>query len=118
MKVATSAARPCTPTGARSCHDSRLLLRPPLVAPPAEFVRAAFGNGGDVEPPVAVQVRSNDLVGVRPELLQHVLFPRDLPGVARVLEPDQLSLRPPGGGDNVGLAVAIQVRGEGFEGEG
>src|SRR5437016_4123595 len=91
-----------------------LLLRP-LVAPPAQLVGAALGGGDDVGPLVAVEVGDDHLVCPRPSLLQLVHRPLAL-RIAGVLEPDQATVSAPGRGNDVQLAVAVEVGGERLEG--
>ena len=89
----------------------------PFVAPPADFVAAAFGGGDDVEAAVAVDVGGDDHVGVGPAVFEELHVPRAA-GVAAVFEVGDAAGVAPGGGDDFDVAVTIEVGGDGFEGVG
>ena len=89
----------------------------PFVAPPADFVAAAFGGGDDVEAAVAVDVGGDDHVGVGPAVLEELHVPGTA-GVAAVLEVGDAAGDVPGGCDDFDVAVVVEVGGDGFEGVG
>src|SRR5262245_10963990 len=82
-----------------------------LVPPPAHLVRAALGTADYVEPLVAVEFGGNHRVGAGPAILEHSHRPGFL-RVAGVLQPDDAAAAAaaPGRGDDVELAVAVEVR--------
>ena len=88
-----------------------------LVAPPADFVAAAFGGGDDVEAAVAVDVGGDDHVGVGPAVLEELHVP-GAAGVAAVFEVGDAAGDVPGGCDDFDVAVVVEVGGDGFEGVG
>src|SRR5579863_5199249 len=91
-----------------------LFLGCSLIAPPAKLIRPAFGAGGDVETAVLVEVRDDHCHRVRPVRLQKMHFPF-CSWFARILKPCESALRAPAGGDNVQVAVAVEISGDGLE---
>lgn len=67
----------------RRLHDSRWLSST-FIAPPADFVAAAFGGGGDLDVAVAVEVGGDGLESVGEALADAALAPGAVNGVARI----------------------------------
>ena len=88
-----------------------------FVAPPADFVAAAFGGGDDVEAAVAVDVGGDDHVGIGPAVFEELHVPWAA-GVAAMFEVGDAAGLVPSGGDDLNVAVVVEVGGNGFEGVG